>query len=518
MRKILTVMLALALLVPALCAAGTARAEGNEILFSVGEEQLLFEQDGLRVSLAGGIVMLDMSQSFPAQADIRDESASVALTAIVENNTDRKLYIEYTGSVNGISLGSAGHPLVNAHVLTPGSRNAVYIPFGKDWLGGADVRTLESCDLTFLVYEKPTNLNKDNVLLYEVPAVTVRFDRVPYRGLSFREGESLTVMNRDGLTLSISTMQVSKNSTYLLMGGRVTNRSGKAVAVRYAAKVNGWDIGGYRGNPMNSSGKEAKNIAAGETMDLIMPVTLCNWIPVRASAELESVELIVEVSTVDGKGNETLWFNEPTGPIWVNREAGTEEKKPASASASSGAVTPEPEPEKKEFSLMYGLAYGDSKAEVSRKIKEGGGSAFEENGALHGDADLLDLPNKSYDYLFTDGGKLKCVRNLCIMQNKKPADTASLYQSARAQLVELFGEPNGRGPTELRQSVDSQVVEAVAAFMSGPYCDTLQHDEWYITDMGPYPLKIDLFYEDMGNRESGDHGIVIEVEIEAVGV
>ena len=104
------------------------------------------------------------------------------------------------------------------------------------------------------------------------------------------------------------------------------------------------------------------------------------------------------------------------------------------------------------------------------------------------------------------------------MQNVTAADTAELYQSVRAQLVEYFGEPNGRGPTEERKSTDAQLVEAVSAFMTGPYCDTLQHEEWYITDMGPYPLKIDLFYEDSGNREKGNYGIVIEVDIEAIGI
>ena len=518
MKKIVLVLLAVILLVPVLCAPGAARAEEGAKLFRVGEQLLLFEKDGLRVSLEGGIVMLDTAKAFPALADIREESASVALTAVVENSTDRNLYIEYSGSVNGIPLGNGSHPLVSVHILTAGSRNAVYIPFRKDWLNGADVRWLKNCDLTFHVWEKPTNNNSDNVPLYDVPAGEVRFDRAPYTGLSFREGESLVLLDRDGLQISISTVQISKGSVYLLMGGRVVNNTGKTLTVRSMSKVNGWDLGGFRNTPMLSTGKEPTGgFPSGTDTEVIMPISLLNWVPVRAFAELESMELTFEVSELDRNGKETLWFREPTGKIWINREAGTEEEPPRAADAA-GSAAGEPAAEDTGFRLMYGLEYGDDKDTVSRKIREGGGSAKDENGALHGEADLLDLPNTSWDYQFTDGGALYCVRNLCILQNKKAADTAELYESARAQLVAYFGEPNGRGPTEERQSVDAQLVEAVSSFMTGPYCEALQHDEWYITDAGPYPLKIDLFYEDSGNREKGNYGIVIEVDIEAKGV
>ena len=514
MRKILSVILAVMLLVPALCTAG---AEGEKI-FRVGEQLLLFEKDGLSVSLAGGAVMLDMSKTFPAPVDIRDENASVALTAIVENRTDKDLFIEYSGTVNGISLGSGSHPLVNMHKLTAGSRNAVYIVFQKEWLNGADVRILQNCDLTFHVYEKPTNRNDDNVLLYEVPAGIVRFDQAPAAGLSFREGESLVILAQNGLQVSVSTIQVAKGSQYLLMGAKVLNNTGETIHITYAAKINGWDIGGFRSTPMGSDGKSAEKIASGTSAELIMPVTLYGWNTIRAIAELESMELIFEVSQVDGGGNEVSWFTSSTGTVWINRAAGTGFAEPASVPAVKETPTATPEPEKKEFTPMFGLAFGDSKAEVQKKVREGGGSCYEENGALHGNADLFGLPNKSYDYLLSDKGYLNGIRNLCIMKNKKAADTESLYQNILAELTGYFGEPNGRGSTEEKRSGNKEFVEVLSSFMTGPYYNCLHHDEWYLPDAKPYPLKIDLFHEDTGNSESGDYGITIEVDIEALGV
>ena len=514
MRKILSVLLAVMLLVPALCAAG---AEGEKI-FRVGEQLLLFEKDGLSVSLAGGVVMLDMSQTFPAPVDIRDANASVALTAVVENRTDKDLFIEYSGTVNGISLGDR-RPLVNVHKLTAGSRNAVYIAFQKDWLNGADISILQSCDLTFRVYEKPTNLNDDNVLLYEIPAGVVRFDQAPLAGLSFREGENLVILAQNGLQISVSTIQVSKGSQYLIMGAKALNNTGKTINIGYASKINGWDIGGYRGTPMGTDGKSMESIASGKSVELIMPVTLYGWNKIRAVAELESLELVFEVKEVDNGRNKTLWFTAPTGTIWINRAAGTgfaETAAPVTVAAAPTA-TPEP-PAKKEFALMFGLAFGDDNATVKNKAKEAGASLYSESGALHGNAELFDLPNKSYDYMFSDGGRLNCIRNLSQMEDTKTSTAEAVYQGVLDQLTEYFGEPNGRGSTEEKRSVTDQFTEVAKSFVSGPYHVYLQHDEWYITDAKPYPLKIDLFFEEAGNREVGSQAYTVEIDIEARGI
>ena len=346
MRKIVALFLAVLLLVPGLSASGEDAAEDGAKLFRVGEPLLLFEKDGLSVSLEGGIVMLDMSQAFPSPVDIRDENASVALTAFVENRTEKDLFIEYSGTVNGISLGE-NRPLINVHKLTPGSRNAVYIVFQKDWLNGADVRILQNCDLTFRVYEKPTNVNDDNIFLYEIPAGTVRFDRAPSAGLSFREGENLVILAQNGLQVSIVTVQVAKGSQYMLMGAKVLNNTGETVYLTYRAKINGWDIGGYGNTPMGRDGKAAGQVDSGTSVELIMPVTLYGWNRIRASAELESMELIFDVNHVDGSGNRTPWFTSSTGTIWINREAGTGFAESAAAPAVTEAPTAAPEPEKR---------------------------------------------------------------------------------------------------------------------------------------------------------------------------
>ena len=516
MRKLLSVLLSVLLILSVLSIAG---AEGEEKIFRVGEQLALFEKDGLSVSLAGGVVMLDMSQTFPAPVDIRDANASVALTAVVENRTDKDLFIEYSGTVNGISLGDR-RPLVNVHKLTAGSRNAVYIAFQKEWLNGADISILQNCDLTFHVYEKPTNLNDDNVLLYEIPAGVVRFDQAPVAGLSFREGESLVILAQNGLQISVSTIQVSKGSQYLIMGAKVLNNTGKTINIGYASKINGWDIGGYRGTPMGTDGKSMESIASGTSAELIMPVTLYGWNKIRAVAELESLELIFGVKEVDGSGNKTLWFTAPTGTIWINRAAGTGFVETAApvVVAEAPTATPEP-PAQKEFTLMFGLAFGDDNNTVKNKAKEAGASLYSESGALHGNADLFDLPNKSYDYLFTDSGKLNCIRNLSQMDEGTKTSTAeAVYQRALAQLEEYFGEPNGRGSTEEKRSVTDQFTEVAKSIISGPYHVYLQHDEWYIADAKPYPLKIDLFFEDAGNREAGSQAYTVEINIEARGV
>ena len=530
MKKLIALALTVMLLMSAFPFLGVA--EGTENLFRVGETLKLFEKDGVSVSLAGGIVMLDMSKTFPILADVRDDEASVALTAIVENCTDKNLFIEYTGSVNGVSLGS-GEPLVNIHALNPDSRNATYIVFRKDRLNGEDARQLKSCELTFRVYEKPTNLNDDNVLLFEVPVGVIRFDQAPYAGLSWQKGKGTVILAQNGLQIELVTVKTSKDCTYVLMGCKVTNNTNSAALIRYTAKVNGWDVGGFRNTPMLSGGNELKSIDSGKSVELIMPITMATWATVRADPELESLNLTFEVSRIDKSGKETPWFTSSTGTIWINRASGTEEApaavetvgEPESvtsvAEPETVTATGEPEaapPEENKFRLMYDLEFGDDEKTVREKVKEAGGSVYLESGALHGKADLFDLPGDDYDYLLSDGGKLKCIRIMCMMDDKTPADAEPFYQSVKSQLTRFFGEPNGRGSTEALRSTNDMFMEIAATITSGVYYNCLQHDEWYIQDAEPYPLKIDLFFERSGNTEAGTGSTVIELDIEAQGV
>ena len=522
LRKMIAFVLALALLTGAALAedAGTKSAE---ITFRVGQELTLLERDGFSLRLTGGIAMLDTTGTFVKPADIRDESASIGLAVIAENRTGRDLYVEYYGTVNGVALGSKVRPLslVNVNVLAAGDRSGTWLLLRRAWLG-ENPNPLQTVALTFRVYEKPGRTNDDNKLLYEVSAPIVRFDRGGAGGQTYRDGEPLTILNQEGLILILNAARVSKGSAYLYIGLTAVNTTGKDVSLTFQARVNGWSLGGYRHRPLNSASMQPlQRLAPGAAAQLILPVKLdVTWAPVRADAELESLELTAEVSQVDAAGNETAWWSAPTGTIWINREpaAETAVASAAPAATAQAAATPAPtEAPQASIPLMYGIAFGDTMAQVQQKAKAAGRTLTLESGALHGEVDFLRLPGQSYDFLFTDAGKLNCLRIINTKDGETVTGGAKDYQNVRAQLVEMFGEPNGRGPTAQKHSVSEQFVLGMKAFIPGLFHDVINHDEWYF-DTKPYPIKIDLFYEQTGNNSAGTHGVTVELDIEAQGV
>lgn len=83
------------LLVLLMAFSATALAEETEIKrFEEGKELLLFEQDGIKVSLTGEYDTFSNGETF--------------LWAIVENNTEETCTIWYAGTINGLGLFSDG--------------------------------------------------------------------------------------------------------------------------------------------------------------------------------------------------------------------------------------------------------------------------------------------------------------------------------------------------------------------------------------------------------------------------
>ena len=108
--------------------------------------------------------------------------------------------------------------------------------------------------------------------------------------------------------------------------------------------------------------------------------------------------------------------------------------------------------------------------------------------------------------------KLNCLRIINTKDGETVTGGAKDYQNVRAQLVEMFGEPNGRGPTAQKHSVSEQFVLGMKAFIPGLFHDVINHDEWYF-DTKPYPIKIErcimaILFHDYGKvyeyKENGE--------------
>lgn len=542
MKRVMVMILALLL---ALGGSVAALAEDDSaLIFRMGQPLPLFERDGLSLSLAGDIVMLSAG-SMMERADVRDADASVALTAIAENTSDKTLYVEYAGSVNGLSLGSAGHGLVNLHKLEPGDRMATYIAFNREWLGGATPETLESCDLTFRVYEKPTNSNDDNVLLYEQPVGVIRFDRATAAGKTFRKGDKLEILNENGVTVTLTTAEVSKGGQMLLLGGTVANDSNRAIRLTDQARVNGWSTGGYANTLLaavkDAAGKyttnELKSIPAHTTTEVILPVTLkATWTDIHAPAALESCELSFIVSEVDASGSATPWFTAPTGRIWFNRTAEAAEADVvdgevsladaladmdalADAAADDASRADDAHAESPAaFPLPNGVRFGDSRENVKEKMSAAGQPLHLDGALLITDKfEMLGVPDNAVGYAFDDDGRMNMVRYDLPMENDVDKAQAQ-FDAVRAALIGLYGEPNGAGvshPDTIGANTVTQ-LQTLAAMVDGAKVVTLRSEAWHL-DQGDYEVRIDFFLVDSSNAKKGTHGDLFYLTLEAFG-
>ncbi len=510
--------LVLALLSVIVWSGAFADAPAAEKIFRVGQPLTLFERDGLTVRLTGEIFMLNTEGSFARIAEPDDQNASLALAVTLENNSAKALFIEYAGTVNGVSLGGAPHPLVNIHRIEAGGQTASFVLFDKSWLGGRNPDPLQSCSLTFRVYEKPSDSNGDNILLYKQPAGTIRFDLAPGAGKVFRTGQALTVLDENGVRVDLSYLSVG--SAYLLLGGSVTNHSGKTVSLSQQCHINGWSLGGYRNGVVDSRGKELSSIApdAGPVSVCFPSMLTLSWQRIHSQAEVESFELVFRVSAVGRSGKTEPWFSASSGTVWVNRTVEAESTAaPAAESVKTESAEAEKAPEEAPSLFGSGLRFGDSEKTVRETLSAGGIRVRKESGALHTAANLFPFPksDEDYDLLFSDEGRLNCVRRIYFVERKQQAD--SVYQAILALLTETWGSPNGMGSSYIRGSVQQTLTGAMAAFMNDVYCKTYHHDMWYIkTDA--CPVKIDLFYEEAGNTAAGTKKYVLEFDIEGIGI
>ncbi|MDO4476214.1 MAG: peptidoglycan-binding domain-containing protein [Lachnospiraceae bacterium] len=100
----------------------------------VDEPIVLFEQDGVKATLTG---------------ETEDGGNCAIINVVVENNTDKHLDIEYTGTMNGWSFGN--FTLGNASDIKPGSKAKGYLWFMFDDFDLSSNEDVETMDLTFTV-------------------------------------------------------------------------------------------------------------------------------------------------------------------------------------------------------------------------------------------------------------------------------------------------------------------------------------------------------------------------------
>ena len=203
-----------------------------------------------------------------------------------------------------------------------------------------------------------------------------------------------------------------------------------------------------------------------------------------------------------------------------------------SKAAPKATATPKPNKAKLPV-LMSGLEFGDDMATVRKKLSADGVNVTqgttsqvdqnmtivtkEANNFLRADSDMFALPEKNYQFRFTDKGKLYLISNQNILNEKVSAKQAeSIYQKVLDQLTKIYGKPNGRGSTKKRGSLAEDMAQSLSS-LPGVYGKTVRRAEWYIKST-PYPVKIDLIYGTLGNTIAGTSGVILELYFEASGV
>lgn len=482
-------------------------AEGDVSVFSQGEALTLLSRDDITISLTGKIVPVGSDNGFTVEVvgekgDEDKTSQQLGLEAVVENGSDKAVYITYNGSVNG-SLFKEAQPLANIYKVAPGTKARAWIVLDRTWFPSGNLDALRDCALTFQVYEKPTNLNDDNVLLFEQDAVGVAFDRLPASAPTdarvFNDGDTVTIVDQDGIQITLSQIENVKNGGHILFGCNLTNHTDAPVTAVCRSTINGWYLGGFGAAPVGT-----EQIAPSETKPLVF-IADRRLSGIRYTSELESFKLDFTIKTVDpatGKGGDTL-FEASSGTIYHNRKSNGAEGDAQAESTDNG------------LALVYGLRFGDSRETAQAKLADAGLSPFAENGGIHVDhTTVYGVPDSTFTCCFNDAGLLNSVRSSKTDNGVKSGEAEPIYQDILQQLTERYGAPNGRGDSEPLASIAMQFNEITASM--GTFVNSLHHDEWYL-EQEPVSLKIDLFIDELGNKTNGSGGIAYEVDIQAVG-
>ena len=158
------------LLVLLMAFSATALAEEAEVKrFEEGKELVLFEQDGIKVSLTGEV------QSFP-------ESGEIRLSAVVENNSEKTIGVPYTGTLNGLELfGGYGAPVASSiAIVWPGMSKDGNVSIKQDYLNVEDKEDVE-CALNlqnfdnFETMELNIEVRDANGSMFTVDPITIYF-------------------------------------------------------------------------------------------------------------------------------------------------------------------------------------------------------------------------------------------------------------------------------------------------------------------------------------------------------
>jgi len=310
---------ALALLLALGCACPVLAEEGA-VAFAQGEPLTLLQRDGIEIRLSGKVVPVENPSGFVVEVtgvtgDEDKTAQQLGMAVEVDNQSDKPVYITYTGTVNGASLGDA-QPLANITRILPGKKVRGWIVLDRTRLPQGALDVLRDCALTFQVYEKPTTRDADNALLFEADATPVAFDRLPEGAPAdagvFNDGDEIVIVDRDGIRMTLAAIRNMKNGGHILFGGELTNTTGKAVKLTCQLTINGWSQGGWNSTPI-----QVEQIGNGKS-EYIAIVGDRRLSGIRFTSELESFELDFTVTDA-GSGEKVMEFS--TGTLYYNKQA-----------------------------------------------------------------------------------------------------------------------------------------------------------------------------------------------------
>ena len=250
------------LLVLLMAFSATALAEEAEVKrFEEGKELVLFEQDGIKVSLTGEV------QSFP-------ESGEIRLSAVVENNSEKTIGVPYTGTLNGLELfGGYGAPVASSiAIVWPGMSKDGNVSIKQDYLNVEDKEDVE-CALNlqnfdnFETMELNIEVRDANGSMFTVDPITIHFPG--YKGeieqetkaqetnsesstetvveetdiKRFEKGKELVLFEQNGIKVGLTGKYKDFSDVGVIdFTAAVENNLEEACTVWYTGAVNGLDF------------------------------------------------------------------------------------------------------------------------------------------------------------------------------------------------------------------------------------------------------------------------------------
>ena len=291
--------------------AGTVMAEEATVI-SPTEEYVLVDQDGVKITFTG-------------KYDDSSNCANPELT--VENSTDSSIDINYTGTMNGWSIGNCG--LGNGSDIKANSKAKAYLWFMFDDYDLTSSDDISTMDLTFTITDHDSNTE-----LFKASTGPLAFEG---REEASEDVQGKVLFDQDGIkaTMTGETDDTSNCANVIVL---VENNSDKTVNVSYTGVMNGWSVG-------NCGLGNAYDIKPGSKANGYLWFMFDDY-DLTSSDDIETMNLTFSVT--DAEDYSTL-FEVETGEIDFHNldadtaEAGTTEADTTDAGTTGAAAETEAE-------------------------------------------------------------------------------------------------------------------------------------------------------------------------------